>query len=569
MSRRMARAVVLSLLVLLTGCEDEDEKVGSGQSAASTPAAQGMCGEHGVPEALCTKCNPGLAQVFKAKGDWCEEHGFPESYCPVCDPNVTFPNVGPAPVAQDWCGGHGLPESKCTKCNPSLVSKYKAAGDWCEEHGYPESACPVCNPQSPPAGSVTADWCVEHRIAESKCTKCNTELVAQYKKSGDWCAEHGFPESVCPVCNPQPIPDGAPGSGSFVPGTKIRFRSADVEKTAGIETVPARKASVGSGVSCTARIDYNRNALADIRALVPGVVRELRADLGQKVKKGAPLFVLESTRVGELQASLSGLEQKVQTARTNHERKKELSSDGLVSTRTVEMAHQQLSSAEADLASARAALRLAGAPGAGGGSYVLTSPLTGTVVRRPAVVGAYATADTSMGTVADTSTMWALFDVPEASAGAVAVGQPVSIIFEGGKDVSHRAEITWVASEVDPKTRMVAARAELDNEAGTVRANQFARAVIETSSSKDAMMVPRDALQRFGDKTLLFVRLEAGVYEPRIVVAGPGDAKEVQVTGDVDAKEDVVTTGAYLLKTELSPESIGAGCCEVEAPEAK
>jgi cobalt-zinc-cadmium efflux system membrane fusion protein len=63
--------------------------------------------------------------------------------------------------------------------------------------------------------------------------------------------------------------------------------------------------------------------------------------------------------------------------------------------------------------------------------------------------------------------------------------------------------------------------------------------------------------------------LGAGLYEPRIVVAGAGDAKEVQVTGDVEPKDAIVTTGAYLLKTELSPESIGAGCCEVEAPEAK
>jgi cobalt-zinc-cadmium efflux system membrane fusion protein len=158
--------------------------------------------------------------------------------------------------------------------------------------------------------------------------------------------------------------------------------------------------------------------------------------------------------------------------------------------------------------------------------------------------------------------MWALFDVPEASASEVAIGQAVSITIDGAGDVSHRGEITWIASEVDPKTRMVAARAEITNEAGKVRANQFARAVIETNSSTEAMIVPRDALQRFGDKTLVFVRLSAGVYEPRVVVAGPGDAKEVQVTGDVKPKEPVVTTGAYLLKTELSPESIGAGCAD-------
>ncbi|HTE05803.1 MAG TPA: efflux RND transporter periplasmic adaptor subunit, partial [Planctomycetota bacterium] len=44
------------------------------------------CAEHGVLEAVCTKCNPKLAAIFKAKGDWCAEHGFPESFCPTCHP---------------------------------------------------------------------------------------------------------------------------------------------------------------------------------------------------------------------------------------------------------------------------------------------------------------------------------------------------------------------------------------------------------------------------------------------------------------------------------------------------
>lgn len=559
-------AIVLSLLVIVAAC-DRGENAAGEPSASAT--AEGMCAEHGVPEALCTKCNPALAQIFKAKGDWCEEHGFPESFCPTCNPNAKFPDVGPAAPASDWCGGHGLPESKCTKCNPSLVSKFKAAGDFCEEHGFPESVCPICNPQSPPAGAAAAaDWCTEHRVPESKCTKCDTGLVAQYEKSGDWCSEHGFPESVCPVCNPQQPPVGAPGSGTFAPGTKIRFRSAEIAKTTGIETVAARQATVGSGITCTARIDYNRNKLADIRALVPGVVRKLRVDLGQRVKKGAPLFVLESTQVGELQSRLAGLSERVSTARANLKRKEELRAEAIISQRQVEVAKQGLATARSELASAQSALRLAGAPAGGSGSYVLTSPLKGTLVRRPAVVGAYATGDASLGTVADISTMWALFDVPEASAAAVRVGQSVSLTIDGTAGATLRGEITWVASEVDPKTRMVAARAEIPNKTGTVRANQFARGVIETGAAASAVMVPRASLQRFGDKTLVFVRLEEGLYEPREVVPGPGDdPEEIQVTGDVKPKEKVVTTGAYLLKTELSPEAIGAGCCDIEEPE--
>lgn len=47
---------------------------------------------------------------------------------------------------EDWCGGHGVPESLCTRCNPTLIGAFQATGDWCAEHERPESQCTICNP---------------------------------------------------------------------------------------------------------------------------------------------------------------------------------------------------------------------------------------------------------------------------------------------------------------------------------------------------------------------------------------------------------------------------------------
>ena len=47
---------------------------------------------------------------------------------------------------EDWCGEHQVPESMCSRCNPSLIPAFKATGDWCVEHGLPESQCLLCNP---------------------------------------------------------------------------------------------------------------------------------------------------------------------------------------------------------------------------------------------------------------------------------------------------------------------------------------------------------------------------------------------------------------------------------------
>tara|TARA_Y100000588_G_C13790708_1_gene726549 strand:- start:53 stop:439 length:387 start_codon:yes stop_codon:yes gene_type:complete len=48
------------------------------------------CGEHQVPESMCTRCNPSLVPAFKAKDDWCEEHKMPKSQCLACDPDLVI-----------------------------------------------------------------------------------------------------------------------------------------------------------------------------------------------------------------------------------------------------------------------------------------------------------------------------------------------------------------------------------------------------------------------------------------------------------------------------------------------
>lgn len=565
MSPWLGLLACLCLVFAAPGCKDraggESQQVAQPLPSASAVSRVGRC-EHGLPPAICTKCNPALAPVFKAKGDWCDAHGFPESFCPICKPGGPVPDVGhvPAPVA-DWCGGHALPESKCTKCNPELIEKFKAAGDWCEAHQFPESACPVCNPQQPPGGAATADWCVEHALPESKCTKCNPALVGQYKAQGDWCNEHGYPESVCPICNPQKPPEGA--EQAAIEARVVRFRSPEIEKSAGIETARAEAGQASKAIECTARIAFDADTVADVRAIVPGIVRRVRAELGATVKRGAPLFELESTRVGEIQGALQGARDRVKTAEANLARQRELKANEIASVRQVEVAEQELATAQTEARTAEAALRMAGAAAsAPSGRYTLSAPIAGSIVRRPAVVGLFATESESLATIADTSVMWALCDVPEADASRVELGQRVMVTVQGENAAPIEGKVAWIAAEVEPRTRTVTARAEVPNPQGRLRANQFALARIETEASRAAALVPRASVQRVGEREVVFVRMAPGVYQPRVVERF-GDGQKVSVAGRVKAGDPVVTTGAVLLRTEIMPGSIGAGCCEV------
>ncbi|MBL9101591.1 MAG: efflux RND transporter periplasmic adaptor subunit [Myxococcales bacterium] len=519
-----------------------------------------------MTQAICPKCNPALAAVYQSKGDWCPEHGFPESLCPICKPDVKLPDFGePATAPTDWCGGHGLPESKCTKCNPSLVAQFKAAGDWCEEHGFPESVCPVCNPQAPPTSAAAADWCVEHRLPESKCTKCNPALVPQYRAAGDYCNEHGFPDSVCPVCNPVKPPEGA--EQAALEARTVRFKSPDIEVAAGIATVAVQRVEAAtSSVECTARLAFHGDRVAEVHAVVPGIVRKVRVELGDSVEAGSDLFELESIHVGEIQAELQTAREGVRVAKANLARKRELLAGEITSRRQVDLAEQEVITAQAHANAAKAGLRLVGAVRlSASGRYILLAPLAGTVVRRPAVLGILATEDVTLATIADTSVMWALCDVPETSASHVALGQTLQLSIDGDTESPFEGEITWIAAEVDPRTRTVTAQAEMPNPGGKLRANQFGLARIDTSAAKSAVSVPREAVQRVGKLDVVFVRTRQGVYEPRVVKRS-GDGEMVAVKGRLQNGDAVVTTGAVLLRTEVMPGSIGAGCCEFDPP---
>ncbi len=82
-------AMLLGTIVVaaIVACGDPaPSKPTESTKSATAPTDHPMCQEHGVLEAVCTKCNPALVAVFKAKGDFCKEHGFPESFCPICHP---------------------------------------------------------------------------------------------------------------------------------------------------------------------------------------------------------------------------------------------------------------------------------------------------------------------------------------------------------------------------------------------------------------------------------------------------------------------------------------------------
>jgi cobalt-zinc-cadmium efflux system membrane fusion protein len=420
--------------------------------------------------------------------------------------------------------------------------------------------------RAPPSAVGDGKVC-EHGVLEAICTKHNPRLIPVFQAKGDWCAEHGFPESVCPIHHPER--GGKPGHAvtqEKAPrdGLKIRFKRADTAQSAGLEWVKVSEQQRSAGVTAPVRLTYDATRQAQVNARASGVVRSLKVDIGSKVKKGDALVVIDSPDVGADRARLTAAKSRVATAEENLARQQRLVSEGIAAQQVLLVAEQERSAAQAEYNALKTSLAIMGASGGGAGAYTLTAPIDGVIAQRNATIGKLVDSEDVLLEVVDTRSLWADADVAEGDLQRVAPGQTVTLTFDALPNRELKGVVTYVAPAVDAHTRSAKVRVPLENPDGSLRANLFGQARIAASEAQSRLVVPRAALHRVEEVALLFVRLSNTEFETRRVKLGASEGEWVEVLAGVKAGEEVVTTGSFLLKTETSKESIGAGCCETD-----
>ena len=105
--------IVAGVVWLFAACSPAPTKHGTITSLSLAREHDWKACEHGVPEEVCTRCQPERLQAYKDRGDYCKEHGVPESQCLECHPDLDFSPPKPAPANADVKeiakGGEDLP----------------------------------------------------------------------------------------------------------------------------------------------------------------------------------------------------------------------------------------------------------------------------------------------------------------------------------------------------------------------------------------------------------------------------------------------------------------------------
>ena len=464
----------------------------------------------------------------------------------------------PAATAQGaWCAGHGLPEAMCFVCTPALIEQQGT----CPEHGVPEALCSRCNAQLIPAFKATNDWCQEHGLPESQCLACNPALAA--------------PAPPGPPGSPEERRTAAPRAGCRTHAQPIQLASAEVVRQVGIELRPVVREPFRDLVSAAAEVEYPADRQVRLSSRVAGVVAEVKAELGQWVEAGAVVATIDAPELGAARADLAQATTLLALWERNYAREVELAGSGIGTRRAAIEADTRRTEARAALARAEQRLRdlgltaeelaglcLADAPAAA--TLAVRAPFAGTIVERAAVRGEVVAPGQALLGLVDTRTMWARLDVPEAAMARIAPGQQVVLTLHALRGERFSGRVGWVASQLDPGTRTLQARVELPNPEGRLRAHMFGAAHLTLGERPDALLVPRDAVQWEGCCNVVFVPAGPASFSARKVQLGGANDAQVEVLTGLSEGEQVVTTGAFLLKTELLKGSIGAGCCEGE-----
>lgn len=319
-----------------------------------------------------------------------------------------------------------------------------------------------------------------------------------------------------------------------------------------ITTRAAESRPAGEAVTVLGEIRVNEDAYAEVGTSMAARVSHVLVGTGDSVRAGQALVELDSAEIGRARAEVIAARARLELARQNAERRRALAAEQIVPQREAQAADAELTEAEALSRAAEQGLLALGAVEGVGSRIVLTSPIAGTILDRSALLGQTTDSARPLFVVGNLAKLWLVVHVFERDALRIKVPAKARVTLPALPGESVTGVATRVGSRVDPSSRTVDVRIELDNPTGVLRPGMSAAALLALGDSSESVVaVPVEALQRHPQGWCVFVtRSEEGEFEMRPVGRGRDLHGEVEILSGLRAGEQIVVEGAFLLKVE-------------------
>ncbi|MBN8885680.1 MAG: efflux RND transporter periplasmic adaptor subunit [Rudaea sp.] len=318
-------------------------------------------------------------------------------------------------------------------------------------------------------------------------------------------------------------------------------------------------------VDAVGYVDFDQDATVQVFTPYQGRVRQVFAALGDKVKKGQPLFSVDSPDLVQAQSSLITAAGVLALTTRTLERAKQMLGVQASAQKDVEQATSDQQTAEGNFKAARNALRIFGKTDAQidavvasrktDGELVVASPFDGEVTARNAAVGLLLQPGSAPApfTISRTSVVWLTANAQETDLPALRVGQAVTARVNAFRDRAFEGKVAAIGASLDPNTHRASVRVQIDNPQNELRPQMLATFVIRTGEPLQAVAVPSAGLVREGDGTMtVFVTEDGKRFSRRAVVLGMDDGSLHQVISGLAPGEKVASEGALFVSNALA-----------------
>jgi len=328
---------------------------------------------------------------------------------------------------------------------------------------------------------------------------------------------------------------------------EVNVSAADLAAN-GIVTEMVTRGNLSTTITAPAMVDAEIRGEAVIAAHVAGTVIQIAKRLGDSVRAGEQLALVESRDAAALAAARDIADSRLKLAESALAREKKLYEQSVTPRQDLERAQADLETAEAETRRAQAAAEAAHLT-RDGKTVAVTSPLSGTITSRAAALGLFVQPETELFRVSDPRFIDVDAAVTALDAQRISPGDPAKLVTRSGMEM--RAVVRSVTPTVDERTRSATVVIDPLPDQPVLAPGELVQVEITPRrSAESGFIVPEEAVQNINGRTVVFVRTAAG-FKRRPVVAGSRGAGKIAILSGLNPGESIATVNAFFLKAEL------------------
>jgi len=317
-----------------------------------------------------------------------------------------------------------------------------------------------------------------------------------------------------------------------------------------LAVAPAQAQGTAEKLVLPGIVESNPAATAVVLSPVAGRVLEIKVELGDRVRQGQVLAVIDSPDLAQAFDDNDKAADALQLANKNLERQEGQFKLGTASTRDLDQARSDHTQAASEYARTQTRLRVLGVPPDAKThtrGLPITAPVSGSVTALNIARGNMLNDPTQpLMTVADLSTVWVTALAPEKDVAQVAKGEDADVQIGAYPDKVLHGKVLFVSDVIEPDSRRNKLRIAFPNPDTALKPNMFATVTL-LGATQTRVTVPTSALLMNNDRTSVFVAVEPWTFERRTVETQLEEGPTVALQSGVKAGEQVVVKGGILL----------------------